>query len=52
MVSDGDQFDGGQVASRPDLHASLARNVFLSFYYLKDELVSFCRQEGLQTTGS
>lgn len=27
-------------------------SVFLNTYYLKEELITFCRQEGLQSTGS
>ncbi len=52
MAGDVSSSDGGRAAVIPDLHASLARDTFLSYYYLKSELVSFCRQEGLQTVGS
>jgi len=37
--------------SRPDICKNLDSAVFLSYYYLKAELVQFCRQEGLQTSG-
>jgi len=36
---------------RPILHKNLDIQIFISYYYLKQELVLFCRQEGLQTTG-
>jgi len=41
----------GFMADRPDLDKSLDSTVFQSYYYLKDELVQFCRQQGLQITG-
>ncbi len=37
---------------RPELTNQLTDEIFRQFYYLKEELVSFCRQEQLQTTGS
>lgn len=37
---------------RPTLTTQLKTEIFQNFYYLKEELVSFCKQEGLQTTGS
>ncbi|MCL2153266.1 MAG: SAP domain-containing protein [Oscillospiraceae bacterium] len=37
--------------SRPDISTNLDSAVFLRYYYLKTELVQFCRQEGLQTSG-
>jgi hypothetical protein len=36
---------------RPDLDGQLNGSTFLSFYYLKDELVDFCRANGLPTSG-
>ncbi len=36
---------------RPDLSKGLDSTTFQNYYYLKEELVDFCRQEGLQTTG-
>ena len=39
------------MSNRPDIDKNLDGTVFLSFYYLKAELVQFCRQEGLQTSG-
>lgn len=36
---------------RPMLHKILNTKTFVSYYYMKQELVLFCRQEGLQTTG-
>ena len=37
---------------RPNLTNQLMGETFQQFYYLKEELVRFCRQEQLQTTGS
>ncbi len=37
--------------SRPDLHKSLDSETFLSFYYLKEELVAFCKANGLPISG-
>ena len=37
---------------RPDLDGRLDSGVFRSHYYLKEELVRFCRTEGLRTSGS
>ena len=39
------------MAERPKLEKGLDSEVFREYYYLKDELVEFCRKEGLQTTG-
>ena len=39
------------MSDRPDLDRSLDGVTFQSYYYLKEELVRFCRREGLQTTG-
>lgn len=36
---------------RPALSKTLNAEVFRSYYYLKEELVDFCRREGLQTSG-
>lgn len=37
---------------RPELSQQVSEAQFRQFYYLKEELVSFCRQEKLQTSGS
>lgn len=37
---------------RPALTVNLNSDTFKAFYYLKEELTAFCRQEGLQATGS
>ena len=37
---------------RPELTVNLSSDTFKAFYYLKEELTAFCRQQGLQTTGS
>ena len=39
------------MAERPKLEKGLDSEIFREYYYLKDELVEFCRKEGLQTTG-
>ncbi len=36
---------------RPALNDNLDSATFQNYYFLKDELIRFCRQEGLQTTG-
>lgn len=36
---------------RPDLDKTLDSSTFRSFYYLKEELVDFCRQNGLPVSG-
>ena len=36
---------------RPDLKIGLSADEFKKFYYLKEELVTFCRENGLYTTG-
>ncbi len=36
---------------RPDLNKNLDSVTFQEHYFLKEELVRFCRQEGLQATG-
>jgi len=37
---------------RPELNLSISPKDFQDFYWLKKELVNFCRKEGLKTTGS
>ncbi len=37
---------------RPDLNKNITVKDFQDFYWLKSELVDFCRSEGLSTTGS
>lgn len=39
------------MANRPPLSKSLSSDEFKNYYYLKEELVDFCRNHGLQTTG-
>lgn len=36
---------------RPDLNKEISIADFQDFYWLKEELVKFCRVEGLKTTG-
>lgn len=38
--------------TRPDLNNKMDVNIFIKYYYLKEELQDFCRKNGLQTTGS
>ena len=39
------------MGNRPGLDKKLDNETFRSYYYLKEELVAFCKQEDLQTTG-
>jgi hypothetical protein len=39
------------MSERPKLNKNLDSATFQSYYYLKEELVQFCKQEGLQTAG-
>jgi len=39
------------VEERPELNKQLDGKTFQNYYYLKEELVQFCRLEGLQTAG-
>lgn len=40
-----------EMAARPSLNKKLNSETFRSFYFLKEELVQFCRDNGLPTTG-
>lgn len=40
------------MTERPDLSAELNANVFRQYYYLKEELVRFCRDNNLPASGS
>ena len=39
------------MSKRPTLNKEMDREIFESYYYLKEELVSFCRANGLPTSG-
>lgn len=39
------------MSERPDLNKELDAKTFKSFYYLKEELVSFCRENNLPVSG-
>lgn len=39
------------MSQRPILSIDLCSRVFREYYYMKEELIDFCRQNGLQTTG-
>lgn len=39
------------MSERPILEIGLDSNEFKSYYYLKEELIEFCRKNNLQTTG-
>lgn len=39
------------MSKRPDLDNSLDVKTFKEYYYLKEELIDFCRKNDLQTTG-
>lgn len=41
-----------ELQERPELTIGLAADVFQQYYYLKEELVTFCRQQQLSTQGS
>ena len=40
------------MSERPELSRDISAEVFRNYYYLKEELVKFCRKYGLQPTGS
>lgn len=40
------------MTKRPDLDKHLNSKIFRENYYLKEELISFCRQNGLPTSGN
>lgn len=40
------------IDERPDLDLGLSAEIFRQYYYLKEELVDFCRRNNLQATGS
>lgn len=40
------------IDERPDLNLELNAEIFRQFYYLKEELVDFCRKNDMQATGS
>lgn len=39
------------MSGRPILSIELDKETFLQYYYLKEELITFCRENGLSTTG-
>jgi len=39
------------MSTRPTLSIHLDGNTFRSYYYLKEELIAFCKEMGLQSTG-
>lgn len=38
-------------ALRPELDIHLDADIFLQYYYLKEELIAFCRKQGLSASG-
>lgn len=40
------------MSKRPDLDNNIDSKIFKEYYYLKEELIYFCRKNSLQTTGS
>lgn len=40
------------MSKRPDLDNNTDSKIFKEYYYLKKELIEFCRKNNLQTTGS
>ncbi|MCQ2071428.1 MAG: SAP domain-containing protein [archaeon] len=49
-----DTFDrmDADIGIKPPLDVSMDPDVFLSYYWLKEELVGFCRRNGLSVSGS
>lgn len=39
------------MSERPNLDNNLDGKIFKEYYYLKEELIDFCRKNDLQTTG-
>ena len=39
------------MSERPNLDIRLDSKIFKEYYYLKEELIEFCRKNDLQTTG-
>ena len=39
------------MSERPELDIKLDSKIFREYYYLKEELIDFCRKNDLQTTG-
>lgn len=50
-VCQNENLKGEDMIERPVLDKNLDSKVFRSFYYLKEELVDFCRKNGLPTSG-
>ena len=40
------------MTDRPPLHSNISAEDFQAFYWLKEELMGFCRGYGLPTSGS
>lgn len=40
------------MSERPNLDNNINSKIFKEYYYLKEELIDFCRKNNLQTTGS
>lgn len=40
------------MSKRPNLDNNIDSKIFKEYYYLKEELIDFCRKNNLQTTGS
>ncbi len=40
------------MSERPELSADMSADTFRQYYYLKEELAGFCRNNGLQASGS
>ena len=40
------------MSKRPDLDNNIDSKIFKEYYYLKEELIDFCRKNNIQTTGS
>ena len=40
------------MSERPKLNREMSSEIFQDYYYLKDELVDFCRENGLPVSGN
>lgn len=40
------------MSERPKLNREMSSKIFLDYYYLKEELVDFCRTNGLPVSGN
>lgn len=41
-----------EMSERPKLNREMSSKIFQDYYYLKEELVDFCRENGLPVSGN